>query len=474
MNNLKIQALVVIISVLFLFSCNPFGPHDFGAAGNFWVYDFKKETNYRISADLLAEGIFCNVWAERRSGITAIQAQLIADEYDNKIHLQMIEAFGHENPFYDGEYFSDIMELACWLSSSDDNKLCILLLDIRDNYQKGVNDSYIAGYFWGRDLYAGQHSNSRTMIYIDTNPGMEPSRFDTVKKTIAHEVQHLINYVTSILLVHNKIRTGTGYMDTWIDEGLSSAAEFVCFGHSVNRINWYIDNGSGDNNKGLIDKGNNFFVWDNYRKENIYAILDDYSTVYLFFQWLRLQSGGTDVYREIITSPYRNHEAVVNAIKDYPDWETLLKTWLAANYINAKDGPYGYRGDPELINIRAPAPSSIETDVILAPGEGVYSATDTNGLLPDPGLNIRYAGLDKDSVQVSDNSVFQNGALLTYNANINWRTGALEEGKTTGIPIIANTLPAGRSVKPASDGPFPIGAADVLKRIWHEGIHNEE
>ncbi|MCL2442328.1 MAG: hypothetical protein FWD13_02550 [Treponema sp.] len=470
MKNLKIKTLTVIISSLVLFSCNPFGLHNSDTV-IFWAYDFKKNVNYRIHAQLLAEGQFCNVWVERGSGITAEQAWLIADEYDTNIHLQMIDVFGYENPVYDGEYFSDIMEFAFWLSGSNENKLCILLLDIRDTYQKGVNDSFIAGYFFGRDFFSGQYSNSRAIIYIDTNPGMEASRIDSVKKTIAHEVQHLINYVTSVLLIENKTRIG--HMDAWIDEGLSSAAEYICFGHLTSRINWFIDNGAGESIRGLIDKGNNFFVWGNYEKENIYALLDDYSTVYLFFQWLRLQSGGTDIYRNIITSPYRNHEAVVSAIKDYPDWETLLKTWLAANYINAKDGPYGYMDESALTCIKVPAPTSIGINVELFPGEGVYSAATTISSLPSPGLNIRYAGLDKDSAQVSDINVFPNGVLLTFNANTN-RAGASEKGITTGIPIYVNTLSTGRSARPVLNGPFPIGGTDILRRLWHEGINYEK
>ena len=147
-------------------------------------------------------------------------------------------------------------------------------------------------------------------------------------------------------------------MDTWINEGLSAAAEWVVSGahdtSSSGRLAWY-----NSDQTGLIKYGNNFFVWDNRRpgtdpNSHVNAVMDDYATVNLFFHWIRLQSGGNaSFYREISESTYRDYRAVLNAMTDYIDWGSLMKTWHAANYIMAPSGPYGYMNDAVLKNIQA-------------------------------------------------------------------------------------------------------------------------
>ncbi|WP_461256128.1 M30 family metallopeptidase [Treponema sp. R80B11-R83G3] len=448
--------LIILIAFLFL-SCDGF--LDFikvndDDSSNFWAYNYTTNKDYKVKAELIIKGAYCNVWVEKNSGVSKTQAKNIADEYDGKIHELMINTFGIENPSYNDETFSDIMEVADYLGD-EDGKLCILLLDIKDDYQKGVNESYVAGYFWAGNFYSMSGSNQRDMIYIDTNPGMKGEKnIENAFTTLAHEMQHMMNFVT------RRVKNSNALMDVWIDEGLSSAAEYIVSGgdHSLDRIDWYNENGDNKANiKGLIDQGNNFFVWDNH-KENRYAILDDYSTVYLFFQWLRLQKG-IGVYRDIISSNYTDYQAVENAMGE--DWDTLLKNWMAANYINDSTGEYGYKSDiPEITAHTAPAGI---TRISLYPGEGVYSLTDASDTMPAQGVNIKYAGLDKTSVTVSDSAVFAAGRLLTYNINT-LLSGRAETGITTGIAASVNIAHKGRSAVSSYSGPYRIGAGDILSR----------
>ena len=450
------KIIIVCLFSLLIFSCDWFNPGDIDSSGNFWAQDFRfwPYRHYRVDAELLWEGLYCNVWVEKGSGTSLVQAQKVGNEYDNKIRQQMIDVFSSENITYSGRSFSDIMEVADWLGDKDD-KLCILLLDIRDSYIKGINDSYIAGYFWSGDFFNLTNSNRRDMIYIDTNPGME--NIEELFSTLAHEMQHMMNFVTSLT-----VRSGT--MDTWIDEGLSSAAEWLYSGYSRSRIDWFINNGNKSGSmKGLIDKGNNFFVWGNYQNENdYYAILDDYSTVYLFFQWLRLQAGD-DIYRKIISSANSDYRAVVNAVNvnsNYPNWETLLRTWLAANFINAASGQFGYMNDDVLKEIKVPVPSNIGLTVMLAPGEGVYSAANTTPNITGQGSNIKNAYLTNTVTTVYQSS----STMLTFNSNTNFR-GNAESGATTGVtpPATAIIVPlGGRSIVSGDDKPYRIGAWDRL------------
>jgi hypothetical protein len=444
------------------------------APRKFWAQNAETNSYYQLDADLLAESNNCRVWAERGAGVTTATANSVAKAYEEKIMPKMLNTFAYKGPItYGGNIIAnDTLELAGWLTD-DDGKLTILLLDIKDGYKQGVNDGYVAGYFWGGNFFEKdlsipytRYSNYCSMIYVDINPAVPGS--EESNSTIAHELQHLMSFV------HRYITRGGNVLDTWIDEGLSAAAEWLYFGKQVDsRISWYNNDRST-----LIQKGNNFFVWDNRENENQYANLDDYATVYLFFQWLRLQSGSTDIYKEITLSDYYDHRAVTNAANeamrgnDYDDWGTLLKTWLAANYINAPSGPYGYKSDGVLKNVKAKTAPNGVTNIPLSPGEGVYSLTN-NYNLPPKKQSILYAGLDKSSGKVSDTTTFSGGALLTYNVNTK-TNGRTESGTTTGVA--ASYADAGnnaldRSVTGASfSGPYVIGFGDVLRRNGFEGM----
>jgi hypothetical protein len=362
------------------------------------------------------------------------------------------------------------MEYADWLTD-EDGKLGILLLDIKDGYNPPVNNSYVGGYFWSGNFFAVRDlstSNEMDMIYIDAYPG-RPGEEDS-NRTLAHETQHLINFVTSYLK-----RVGADNymvpMDLWIDEGLSSAAEYLCTeAHLEDRYQWF-----NQDPKGTIARGNNFFVWGNYTGD---SILDDYATVYLFFQWLRIH-GGAGIYKNIIGSPYSDHQAVTGAAHaamggNYGDWRTLLKTWLAANYLNDPSGPYGYKGDSTLKTVKAKTAPAGTTTLKLLPGEGVYSKTTAGGITGSytsgSGASINYAGISAGTTTgtVSDTATSAGGALLTYNTSTNIN-GAGEDGKITGV---ADRIPsAGNLSRSAAGGTsgatVRIDARDMLARNGH-------
>jgi hypothetical protein len=482
---------VTAVLVLLFFSCDLDGKPNKENPNNtrtktFWAQNLATTVHYQLQAELLAEGTYCKVWVEKNSGVSANTARNMANAYDNNIYQKMIDVFSIRNFTYSGYNFSNIMELADALTDGD-GKLTILLLDIKDGYRQGVNDSYVAGYFWAGNFYppdlmpsVTRYSNQCDMIYVDISPGVPGS--DDSNMTLAHEMQHLMNFVTS------NVKRSNG-MDLWIDEGLSSAAEWVYLGrHDQSKLNWFNNNGVYDNNStkvisSSIDEGNNFFVWENrVTDSNPYPILDDYATVYFFFQWLRLQAGEDantlalqSIYKDIITSTQYNHTAVLNALnakaqENYSDWGTLLKTWLAANYINAPGGPYGYRSELVLKDLKAPTVAPGTTTVELYPGEGVYSITNSAGSTNAQGQNIRYAGLKESPAQVSDDNVYAGGALLTYNINTD-AADAQEQGITTGVAAsvsaavsaAASAASGGRSALPFT-GPYRIGAGDLLRR----------
>ena len=435
----------------------------------FYAQDMVNEKYYKVKADILAEGASCVIWAERDCGVTKEQAEGIAAEYDTVIRPRIVKAFT-------GTF--DILGYANNLAGRSDGKITILLLDIRDGYKNPEKDSYVAGYFFSGNFFAkgkipnsAHYSNSRDMIYIDTYPGLKMKPNQTYA-TFAHELQHLINYITSR-------RMGRGYMDTWVDEGLSSWAEYLYYGDNpTDRCNNFLYDRAG-----TIAKGNNFFVWGNH-DENPLSILDDYATVYLFFRWLSLHAerklSAADYSRffyNIITSANPDYRAVTgaaaNITPDWNDWEILLRTWLAANYSPANT-VYGYINDTNIRQYIKVKPIARNTSILLYPGEGVYSKIN-NYFTPSgvSGNNIRYAGLSANSSGISTSSPYTGNVLLTFNANASNKTGA-ETGRLTGAASTSSPLMTADRSAAELTGPYVIDARDFLGRNRGINIPTED
>jgi len=414
----------------------------------FWVQDYNYNY-YQLEAVLLFEGSYCNVFVEKGSE-NKTTAQKVANEFDKGIYPKMNAAFGIPLTYND-KTFSGPMEFADWMGDGD-GKLIILLLNLRS-----IPGISFLGYFLYEDLISEpdfKYSNYCDIIYLDINT------LDNT--TVAHEMQHMMNFVTGYAL-----RGEDGWMDAWIDEGLSSAAEWIYSGrHNRDRIDWF-NRGSG-----LIDLGNNFFVWENHIDENPEAVLDDYATVYLFFQWLRLQANNSAIYKSIIASEYYDEKAVTTAMNSfvpgqgYNVWGTLLKTWLAANYINAPSGPYGYKDDPALKLETRTVPAKSGNTLKLAPGEAVYSVTKTAPTLTGQGRHIKNTFLNPSGKEVRDTPYYPNGTMITYNINTDIYEGDAETGRI--MASIADsdiiTIAEKRSVEALHSIPFRIDASRFFRQ----------
>jgi hypothetical protein len=446
--------------------------------GEFYAQNMLSEKFYTVKADLIFEGEKCLIWAEKGSGISQNQAKEIALEYDTKIQPKVVDAFSKKN-FYDsddnetGPVFSNILDYANWLVGKNDKKLTILLMDIKDDFKNPETDPYVAGYFFsgnfrqrGKITGTNYYSNGLDMIYVDTDPGLKTkTQKEQAYATLAHELQHLISYVTGIQMNRR-------YLDTWVDEGLSSQAEFLYLGENPkDKCEWF-----SNDREGTIANGNNFFVWDNHQDKSM-ALYDDYVTVYLFFHWLYLHANkNSGIFYDIETSTNDDYQAVVFAAQKYinntgwNNWENLLRTWLAANYY-PKNTTYGYIDDDYLKEtIKVKPISTTSKSISLDPGEGVYSVINDSFPVP-AGIYIRYAGLSADSPDIDTTSSSYTGdILLTFNANTTNKAGLGEDGHLTGVtPPVASQMTAenSRSFAPQSEiprGPYVIDAQDILGR----------
>ena len=470
--------LVFVILAMFLYSCEVTISTGDGGGGNhserqtrtFWAQNTTTGAFYTVNAELLYQGEKCYVWGEISARVSEETAQSIANTYDKTIFPKMVDAFSNGTEFRDEDgviVARNPMELADYYGDGN-GKLIILLLNIRDSYGVGGNRAFVQGYFWSGDMFSRSvvpNSNEADMIYIDTNPG-RPGTKDS-NSTLAHEMQHLMNFALSVA------KRGRP-MDLWIDEGLATSSAWIWSGeHDRDQVSWY-----NEDPFGTIRGGNNFFVWGNKTETNQGVVLDDYSTVYLFFQWLRLQAGSANIYRNIINSEYYDVRAVTSAANaaipgmGYNEWGTLLRNWFAANYVNASSGPYGYRNDSLLRTIQPKYLTGNPGSFPLAPGEGVYTQKTS---MPSATNYVKYAGLPERGSQTAPNSnatATGFSALLSYNIDTNTEGTASPSNPFSleTIPPPTDTdLQPNRSMGQSHllTRPFPVSARDMLARNGH-------
>jgi hypothetical protein len=460
----KILFLAALLAIT-LVSCDLFPDIISGLLeeDSFYALNMETQKYYEVKAEKLYEGNKCVIWAERNAKVTEETAKKIAREYDMEIRPRVIKNFSQRD-FNEGrEQFNDMLDYANWLAGRNDKKLTILLLDIKDGFKNPETDSYVAGYFSGSNFNkkgkiggTEYYSNGRDMIYIDTYPGLRIQPRQTYA-TFAHELQHLINFVTRFWMYKENYTL----MDTWIDEGLSSQAEYMYLKENpTEKCRWF-----KEDKKGTIAQGNNFFVWDNH-DENPSAILDDYATVYLFFRWLYLQASPelqSHIFLDIETSSSDNYEAIIRVAKQidpaWDSWETLLGTWLAANYYPKNS--YGYTGDDYLQTTIAVKPITKKT-ISLYPGEGVYSIIN-NSFSAETSGKIRYEGLAKNNTVIGTSSPYTGDVLLTFNANAD-HTAKTEIAVLTGVPVPASQTTARTIQTGTLTGPYVIDARDMLNK----------
>jgi hypothetical protein len=326
--------------ILIVTACvqEPEDPSTLSATRTFWSTNIVTSGSEQLDADKIGETAHCAVYAERAAlnsrYVTVSQGQNIANTYETIIHPTITTNFGEP---------ADV---------DNNGKIILLLLDIKDGYSEATkNDGYVGGYFDPAHMRKQSKSNGADMLFIDVSP--QDAGSTGFYATIAHELQHLINYSQTVV-------KGKNQKDLWINEGLSTAAEYLygvaapspsddsAWGDPCGRVEWAVAvNWDIINGFGTPDKLDNFFVWDNK--------LSDYATAYLFFQWLRIHANSSGIYKDIVDDSQKDFNAVANAAQKYIQadsslgitewtWENLLGIWHASNfYSNTTTGLLGYK-----------------------------------------------------------------------------------------------------------------------------------
>jgi hypothetical protein len=336
-----------------------------GDTKQFTVYNFKTDADEVITATLQAVGTYCEVWAQNTADITTAKAQQAASEFDSTIYSAVTQNF--YTP-------SDV---------NSDGKVAILMFDIQDNFDS--TGSYIGGYFWARDLFNMSGSNLMEIFYIDTYPTMHYPQSNPIDvsqsfSTLAHEFQHMVNFNRNYLV------EGGDDMPSWIDEGLSMAAERLVYGPSelTGRINYY-------NSSPNIRDGHSLLKWGDNGDT-----LSNYALSYIFMQYFRIQMGqGDSIYREIIEDYANDYTAIQNALNTYASsisFGRFMTNWRIAMMLKESSGEYGFGGDSSFDALTTQIYSGGSTN-LRGGGAVVKSLASSYADPGNAGSDIQYVGM---------------------------------------------------------------------------------
>ncbi|MBA7616175.1 MAG: hypothetical protein GH143_08720 [Calditrichaeota bacterium] len=197
----------------------------------------------------------------------------------------------------------------------NNGKVYILLTNVRDDYDPDSSDSYVAGYFDPEDQ--GGNGNNADIIYLDTNPG----NVDTIGSdivyfrllnTTAHEYQHLLHYRQD------------KWEELWVNEGLSELSP-VLMGLSHRLLFYYLEN-------------------TNVQLDSFEGEIADYVRCGLFFlyTWKQFETSFIQHFVSLAADGITAFESALSTF-DKPSFNDHVYNWHLANFLQERQGVYGYR-----------------------------------------------------------------------------------------------------------------------------------
>lgn len=319
-------------------------------------------------------GTHCTVWGsisdKEEIRLNETQAKNIGDEFDRQF-TAVTNIFGN--------YFCD---------ADGDNRVAIMCYDINNEYARNVDPNpYTAGLFDMNDMIThgkddqendapvignlifadGNYPyNGIDCIRIDTYPlmggrGSLMSRTEKCYSTLLHEFQHMLNFSSAL---HHCEQGETGrlyYMDTFLDEAFSMAAEHLVYANdptkdnAKERVDWF--------NSTSYAPGRSLTYWS--------GSLDNYANAFLFGQYIRtrwarkdgFETGGRDIYKRVYDScvntvgpdneviEYKGDALSVIADllrepgEDFYSYNALILDFWAAVCLNQSSGIHGFNGE---------------------------------------------------------------------------------------------------------------------------------
>lgn len=202
----------------------------------------------------------------------------------------------------EGIYDVDVRTFGNPPDVDNDNRIIILILDI--------HTENVGGYFAFINEYpdgtSGLRSNEAEMFYADYS-GLSNS--DYFRGLLAHEFQHMIHFEYDLDEI------------TFVNEGLSMTAEYVCGDFEEDMYNLYQQN----TNLYLFrwDGSDHEYFRQNYARSALW-------TLYLYEQY------PNDFLKMLVQEPEDGGDGINQALSTYGttrNWQEILEDWLIANYL---------------------------------------------------------------------------------------------------------------------------------------------
>ena len=297
-------------------------------------------------------GTYCTVW-----GTTSdVEAVRLGEEQAAQIGAY----FDNNFPTMEATFGGDFMD------TDGDGKVAIMCYDIGENYTPGktFSGAYTTGFFDMKDMIGSDNKiggvffaqssaypyNGMDCIRIDTYPlmGGTPdtlmTKVEACYSTLFHEFQHMLNFSSSLHHCEQGKTDKLYYMDTFLNEAFSMAAEHLVCGSdsTANRI----DRFNGSNYK----PGSSLTTWT--------GTLDNYANSYLFGQYLRTrwkqsenaeEEDGRDFYRTVYGAccgdDYDGNAMDVAADLLQTNASSLTINFWTAVCLNQSNGVFGFAGE---------------------------------------------------------------------------------------------------------------------------------
>jgi hypothetical protein len=282
--------------------------------------------------------------------VTQAQVDQLKNEFDNSIYQKDTEFFGTPDS-HTGKNATLPAQVGLpqdYYTQKDnlEKERSIMLVDnVKDEaYYDDSYPFYIAGFF----SPAFEKYLDRNIITLDTNRW--DVRLPRVLATIAHEYQHLIH------------SDNDKAEETWINEGMSDFAEYLCgYGQPMGHINYFLDHPE-----------NSLVYWDEYyNAETGPETLADYGQAYLLQLYLN-DHFGKDFIQSLAKDTDHGIASMNKILKQYStgiDFNELFRRFSVAVAVDSKnpaEGIYNF----DSIDLKINYDSAAETNKAGVPAWG--------------------------------------------------------------------------------------------------------
>lgn len=359
-----------------------------GTIQNFSMRDFRKSG---VAAEGWTEGPF------RLMAVSALENAAEGEIRELRFWLSTDEDRGvllsEEDASTLAEYFALCYaylatELHPIRDTNGNGSLDILLYDIYDDYTEG-GSSYTGGFVNANEFFCllGTETypfgNNGDVVHLDVNPQLNHGA-EALISTMAHETQHMCMYSA----FEDMAAFREGQPPTWINEGLSMTVEDALFGPLASRVYTF-------NTSSAIKNGMSLTDWS--------GTVDDYALSYLFFQYVREQTGDEDFAKAFYRSYDSGNvpETILQTFECFSGkvLDEILQNFYLALFLREETGPYGV-GDNEALQAVQPQCLNAVPEHLAPTGAVYVTNSDTLVLLENP--QLQFVGVTVPVVEPDD------------------------------------------------------------------------